>query len=121
MSAMTVVAQMTLDWTPMSNQTTPTPKTARRAHRNPRNGIQEYADIGPFTGKRPIVDIKPGSSRCQCGRCGLAFTSVSGFDSHQRLADGAVICLDPAMVGLVFNDGWWSFPPDPRFAKAEPE
>lgn len=118
-----VVAQMALDWMVRAPMTTQAPKIAGRRHTTSRNGNQEYVDIGPFVGKRPAVDIRPGSSRCQCGRCGLAFTSVSGFDRHQRLDDGRVICLDPATVGLVFNDGWWSFPSDDRvrerFAKQE--
>jgi hypothetical protein len=116
-----VVAQMGFEWTAMTQDTTTAPKIARRAHRNPRNGITEYEDIGPFTGKRPIVEIRPGSRKCQCGRCGLAFTSVDAFDKHQRLIDGAVICLSPETVGLVFKNGWWSGPSDPRFAKGESE
>ena len=64
------------------------------------------------------MPLPVGSPRCRCGACGEHFTSVSGFDRHQRLADdGSVICRHPDAVGLVQSAGWWSFPPDPRYAK----
>jgi hypothetical protein len=114
---MPVLTQTTIDWTGRGTMAANTPKIARRRHRASNTGIVDYVDVGPFQGERPKVILTTGSSRCQCGRCGLAFTSVRGFDTHQRLVDGAVVCLSPETVGLVFNDGWWSFPPDPRFAK----
>ena len=50
-----------------------------------------------------------GTGRCQCGACGAFFGGVGAFDLHQRLGkDGALRCLDPAMVGLTLNPGgWW--------------
>ena len=90
-------------------------KVVGRRYGGAKNGIPAWEDIGrsdPFI----RVPLTTPSRKCQCGRCGNAFTSVSGFDKHQRLAkDGSVICLSPDAVGLVLNDGWWSAPRDPRF------
>lgn len=50
-----------------------------------------------------------------CAGCGNVFTSVTGFDRHQRLRPaaegGGVICLDPAELGMVRDGaGRWKMP-----------
>ena len=36
---------------------------------------------------------------CHCTACHRTFSSVSGFDAHQRMSgDGKIICLDPMVA-----------------------
>ena len=55
-----------------------------------------------------------GKRRCHCMTCHRTFSSTTAFDQHRRR--GA--CLDPAGVGLIDQDGTWSWPQDARFAQA---
>ncbi len=56
----------------------------------------------------PHVDFRVGSARCQCGRCGLVFSSVSALDHHQTLTpDGDVQCWEPSSIGMVCRKGIW--------------
>ncbi len=53
-------------------------------------------------------------SACTCAPCGREFTSLTAFDKHQS-ADyrcrPAVLCADPATVGLVRQaSGRWGLP-----------
>lgn len=53
--------------------------------------------------------------KCLCRGCGEYFSSVSGFERHRRRGK----CENPHDLGLVMRqDGFWSYPPDPRFSKA---
>ena len=53
------------------------------------------------------VPLGNGRKACGCRGCGEVFTSLTGFDRHQR----GFRCLPPAGVGLVQRaDGKWSFP-----------
>lgn len=109
--------QLSLDWTSAMSDASKKGSTRSRGFSQAGTTTPEYIDIGSCKGARPIVKLTVGSGKSQCGRCGLAFTSVSGFDKHQRLTkDGSIICLNSETVGLIERDGWWSFPPDPRFA-----
>jgi hypothetical protein len=89
----------------------------------PISAIQKRLDKGGVMIPRAetIVPaaLRPGSSRCQCGRCGLTFSALSNFDAHQTLdPDGNVQCWDPSSIGLVCREGVWGRPGDPsRFAK----
>jgi hypothetical protein len=54
------------------------------------------------------VPLGSGLGTCGCRRCGEVFTSLTGFERHQRKGK----CLDPAEIGLVQRpNGRWSFPP----------
>jgi hypothetical protein len=54
------------------------------------------------------VALGTGYGASGCRGCGEVFTSLTGFERHQR--DGH--CLPPSEVGLVQrDDGKWSFPP----------
>ena len=104
-----IVAQMRMEF--MATDTRKQGIVESRACVKAMEGILESDDIGPFEGKRPEVNIGPGSSRCQCGRCGLAFSSVSAFDKHQRLTkDGSLVCRNPPTLGMVNRDGFWGMP-----------
>lgn len=35
------------------------------------------------------------SNQCKCRQCGEVFNSLAGFDRHQRLDSGRVICTHP--------------------------
>lgn len=49
-----------------------------------------------------------GTRACGCAGCGEVFTSLTGFDRHQR----RFRCLPPAEAGLVQHaNGRWSLPP----------
>lgn len=60
-------------------------------------------------GNPGTLRLRPGSRQCRCGACDRFFWSVAAFDRHQRLAaDGAVVCRDPAALGMVQrDDGFW--------------
>jgi hypothetical protein len=96
-----MVEQMALD-----------PATQPRKRGRPRVDsarLPTYLDrvVGPL----PTVGLRPGSRRCQCCRCGLAFSSPSGFDRHQSLdGNGDVLCRNPASLGMVCRDGFWGMP-----------
>jgi hypothetical protein len=50
----------------------------------------------------PMAVLPPGTSRCQCNRCGVVFSTVDAFDRHQTLTiDGVVQCWEPSSIGLV--------------------
>lgn len=55
-------------------------------------------------------------SNCGCSPCGREFTGLGSFDKHQDVDYSrrpAVVCLDPATLGLVRNDaGRWGAPLD---------
>lgn len=54
------------------------------------------------------ASLGTGRKTCGCSGCGEVFTSLSGFDRHQR----AFKCLPPAQVGLIQKpNGRWSLPP----------
>lgn len=74
--------------------------------RKRRGGVSKRRERGGIPLDR--VDVVPkavlplGTSRCQCNRCGLVFSTVNAFDGHQTLnADGTVQCWEPASIGLV--------------------
>ncbi len=47
-------------------------------------------------------------NRCFCSGCGEYFTSVSGFDKHQKV-NGP--CYRPEERGLILNDiGYYQYP-----------
>lgn len=50
--------------------------------------------------KQLEVSLGTGFAAAGCRACGKVFTSVTAFDKHQRLVRGAVVCLNPATVGL---------------------
>ncbi len=54
---------------------------------------------------------------CDCGACGLKFTSLAAFDRHQDVdyrRDPPVRCLDPETIGLDLNSrGRWHEPLTP--------
>lgn len=57
------------------------------------------------------VSLGTGKRACGCRGCGRVFTSLSGFDKHQRMRDGGSVCLDPLTVGLERkSSGRWGFP-----------
>jgi hypothetical protein len=53
-------------------------------------------------------------SWAECALCRQVFSSVSGFDMHQRRAfdtDTPIACLDPAALGMHRNQhGRWAEP-----------
>ena len=53
---------------------------------------------------------------CQCSPCGRSFAGVGAFDRHQDVNYSrrpAVVCLNPATLGLVRNGaGRWGAPLD---------
>lgn len=53
---------------------------------------------------------------CQCSPCGREFTGVGAFDRHQSVDYSrrpAIVCLNPATLGLVRNAaGRWGTPLD---------
>jgi hypothetical protein len=53
-------------------------------------------------------------SACKCSPCGREFTGLTAFDKHQDVDYSrrpAVVCKDPATIGLVRNDyGRWGEP-----------
>jgi hypothetical protein len=52
-----------------------------------------------------------GHRACGCRGCGNVFTSLSGFDQHQRWQDGTLTCLNPAFAGLERKkSGRWGYP-----------
>jgi len=55
-------------------------------------------------------------SVCKCSPCGREFTGLSTFDRHQDVNYNrrpAVVCVDPAGLGMVQNrSGRWGFPLD---------
>jgi hypothetical protein len=65
---------------------------------------------------------------CLCDPCGREFSGLTAFDKHQQVDYSrrpAVVCLDPATVGLVLNGrGRWGSPSDgswaERFRAADP-
>lgn len=59
-------------------------------------------------------ELRPGSSRCMCGSCGLFFSGTSLFDAH-RVGDYGVgrTCSTAAEMearGYVNRDGVWGWP-----------
>lgn len=63
--------------------------------------------------------------RSECSPCKRVFSSLSAFDRHQQVdytRRPAVVCLEPATVGLVWDPKreLWAWPPDDRSrARAE--
>ena len=55
-------------------------------------------------------------SACECAACGIVTTGLGPFDKHQDVdyrRRPAVVCLDPATVGMSLNAyGRWGFPGD---------
>lgn len=65
--------------------------------------------------KQLEVELGTGYAAAGCRSCGKVFTSISAFDKHQRLARGAVVCLNPAYVGLERKpNGRWGQKADSR-------
>lgn len=75
----------------------------------------------PRAGTIPDVALRPGSAKCQCGRCGFVFSALTAFDAHQTLNDdGNVQCWEPASIGMVCRGGVWGKPESPVwFARKE--
>ena len=61
-------------------------------------------------GRDPMLPV--GTNYCKCPACGEYFTTVRGFDKHQRTGpDDRPVCLEPAAVGLVLSKkGYWQRP-----------
>jgi len=58
-------------------------------------------------------------ARCECALCGLEFSGLGSFDKHQDVDYGrrpAVVCLDPADVGLTLLESrrCWGTPASER-------
>lgn len=52
-----------------------------------------------------------GLKACGCRGCGHVFTSLSGFDKHQRLGPSGLQCLSPEAAGLERKgSGRWGLP-----------
>lgn len=76
-----------------------------------------------------MPELKPGSSRCMCGECGLFFSGTSLFDEHRKGGygdDEVRYCLtgaELAAAGFVCRDEVWGWPPPKKgqehWAKAE--
>jgi len=68
----------------------------------------------PTTGRRHVnlkASLGTGLSTSGCSGCGEVFTSLTGFDRHQRRANGTLTCLPPAECGLELKpNGRWGFP-----------
>jgi len=64
----------------------------------------------------PLKAPLGGNRISGCSRCLEVFTSLGGFDKHQKTAygtDNPVTCLDPAELGMVKNKrGQWTTPYD---------
>jgi hypothetical protein len=50
---------------------------------------------------------------CHCTGCHRTFSSISGFERHQRLEKGScnVVCLDPVDLEMIMQDGIWKLKP----------
>ena len=57
------------------------------------------------------VSLGQSQAAAGCRGCGRVFTGITGFDRHQRWADGRLTCLDPATIGMERKaDGKWGKP-----------
>jgi hypothetical protein len=57
------------------------------------------------------VPLGAGRKASGCRACGRVFTSLAGFDKHQRLRNGGVVCLKPEDIGLHKDpNGRYRFP-----------
>lgn len=61
--------------------------------------------------KRLKASLGTGLKTSGCGGCGEVFTSLYGFDRHQRRIGGVLTCLPPGECGLERKaNGRWGLP-----------
>lgn len=70
------------------------------------------------TGTTGKSRLRPGSSTCECGACGLRFSGIRAFDRHRTGDQDHRTCLtetDLRVLGMVVNSrGHWAYPPSDR-------
>ena len=61
-----------------------------------------------------VAALEAAVTACTCAPCGREFAGLTAFDKHQDAnykRTPAVICQDPASLGMILNPhGRWGFP-----------
>jgi hypothetical protein len=74
----------------------------------PRKGHPRVAGPAPMLLRHGVCgSVWSGAGAAHCGACHVTFSSLTAFDRHQRAADGRLVCVAPAEVGLVGAERPW--------------